>query len=89
MADQGKGTRASLSKARLNRDTMEKENQQHIDIDVDGLEPSPETYAAIMATNKPDPRGPGYIRLYLLAGSLFLCSTLNGQQIYDGSKIYC
>jgi hypothetical protein len=44
-----------------------------------GLEPSLETYAVIMATNKPDPRGPGYIKLYLLAGTIFLCSTMNGE----------
>ncbi|KAI1644085.1 uncharacterized protein F4817DRAFT_227314 [Daldinia loculata] len=31
-----------------------------------------------MATNKPNPRGPGYIQLYLLAGMVFLCSTMNG-----------
>ncbi|KAJ8133592.1 hypothetical protein O1611_g27 [Lasiodiplodia mahajangana] len=37
-----------------------------------------ETYAAIMATNKPDMRGPGYIKLYLLAGTIFLCSTMSG-----------
>ncbi|KAI0885012.1 general substrate transporter [Annulohypoxylon maeteangense] len=78
MAEQVEDTRASLSKARLSHDTMEKKGRK-IDLgDIDGLEPSPETYAAIMATNKPDPRGPGYIRLYLLAGSLFLCSTFNG-----------
>ncbi|KAI1214440.1 general substrate transporter [Annulohypoxylon truncatum] len=78
MADQVRDTRNSLSKARLSHDTMEKKGQ-HIDVDdVDGLDPSPETYAAIMETTKPDPRGPGYIRLYLLAGSLFLCSTFNG-----------
>lgn len=46
--------------------------------DVDGIEPSPETYAAIMATQKPNPLGPGYIKLYLLAGMIFLCSTMNG-----------
>lgn len=46
--------------------------------DVEGIEPSLETYTAIMATNKPNPRGPGYIKLYLLAGMIFLCSTMNG-----------
>ncbi|KAI0970749.1 lactose permease [Xylaria arbuscula] len=35
-------------------------------------------YAAIMATNKPNPRGPGYIRLYLLSATIFLCSTMSG-----------
>ncbi|KAI1747831.1 general substrate transporter [Xylaria castorea] len=37
-----------------------------------------ENYATIMATNKPDPRGPGYIRLYILAATIFLCSTMSG-----------
>ncbi|KAI2467308.1 general substrate transporter [Annulohypoxylon bovei var. microspora] len=78
MAYQDRDARTSLAKARVSRDTMEKHGQ-HIDLDdVDGLEPSPETYATIMATNKPDPRGPGYIKLYTLAVLLFLCSTFNG-----------
>lgn len=37
-----------------------------------------ETYATIMTTNKPDPWGPGHIRLYLLAATIFLCSTMSG-----------
>ncbi|KAH8688541.1 general substrate transporter [Ilyonectria robusta] len=37
-----------------------------------------ETYANIMAKDKPDPRGPGYIKLYLLCSAVFLCSTMNG-----------
>ncbi len=37
------------------------------------------TYATIMATNKPDPRGPGYIKLYIMASLIFLCSTMNGK----------
>ena len=45
---------------------------------VEAMENSAETYAQIMATNKPNPRGPGYLRLYLLAGMVFLCSTMNG-----------
>ncbi|KAI0161230.1 lactose permease [Xylariaceae sp. FL1272] len=47
-----------------------------------GGAPNAETYAAIMATNAPDPRGPGYIKLYLLALTIFLCSTMSG---YDSS----
>jgi len=35
-------------------------------------------YATIMATQKPNPRGSGYIKLYLLAGVCFFCSTMNG-----------
>ena len=42
------------------------------------LDPSPATYAAIMATSKPDVRGKGYIKLYLLSMVVFLCSTMNG-----------
>lgn len=41
-------------------------------------QPSAETYAAIMAQHKPDMRGPGYIKLYAIAGSVFLCSTMSG-----------
>ncbi|TRX88357.1 hypothetical protein FHL15_010733 [Xylaria flabelliformis] len=42
------------------------------------VESALESYATIMATNKPDPRGPGYIRLYILAATIFLCSTMSG-----------
>jgi len=54
--------------------------KRHIDVldMLDDAEPNPETYTAIMATHKPDPRGPGYIKLYLLAGVIFLCSTMSG-----------
>lgn len=37
-----------------------------------------ELYATIMATRKPNPRGPGYIRLYALVAVVLLCSTMNG-----------
>lgn len=46
--------------------------------EVERVEASPETYATIMATNKPDVRGPGYMKLYMLAGIIFLCSTMTG-----------
>ena len=46
--------------------------------DVKLQQPSAETYAAIMAQHKPDLRGPGYIKLYLVAGAVFLCSTMSG-----------
>lgn len=46
--------------------------------EVERVEASSETYATIMATNKPDVRGPGYIKLYMLAGVIFLCSTMTG-----------
>ncbi|KAL7623753.1 hypothetical protein AAE478_005306 [Parahypoxylon ruwenzoriense] len=69
---------SSTSKNRASHDTTDKQDH-HIDLDdAERIEPSAETYAAIMATNKPNPRGPGYIKLYLLAGMIFLCSTMNG-----------
>jgi hypothetical protein len=37
-----------------------------------------ELYATIMATRKPNPRGPGYVKLYGLVGVVLLCSTMNG-----------
>ncbi|KAF4992380.1 hypothetical protein FDECE_13736 [Fusarium decemcellulare] len=46
--------------------------------ETEGMENLLETYANIMAEHKPNPRGPGYIRLYLLAALVFLCSTMNG-----------
>lgn len=49
--------------------------------DVKLQEPSAETYAAIMATHKPNLWGPGYLRLYLVATSVFLCSTMSGKLI--------
>ncbi|KAK7447905.1 lactose permease [Colletotrichum acutatum] len=51
---------------------------------LDDADTGADTYATIMATNKPDPRGPGYIRLYLLATVLFFCSTMNG---YDSALL--
>ncbi|KAI3547569.1 lactose permease [Colletotrichum filicis] len=51
---------------------------------LDDADTGVDTYATIMATNKPDPRGPGYIRLYLLATVLFFCSTMNG---YDSALL--
>lgn len=44
----------------------------------DEMEDQIETYANIMAENKPNPRGPGYIKLYILSSLVFLCSTMNG-----------
>ncbi|OQE16600.1 hypothetical protein PENFLA_c027G10934 [Penicillium flavigenum] len=46
--------------------------------EVENMEESIETYAAIMAAHKPNPRGPGYIKLYILSAVVFLCSTMNG-----------
>ncbi|KAI0799943.1 lactose permease [Xylaria sp. FL0064] len=45
---------------------------------LDDVGPTLENYAAIMATNRPNPRGPGYLRLYGLAATIFLCSTMSG-----------
>lgn len=44
-------------------------------------------YATIMATQKPDPRGPGYMKLYLLAGVCFFCSTMNGRSLLSQSDV--
>ncbi|KAI1084690.1 general substrate transporter [Whalleya microplaca] len=81
MASEVKDTQVShmdTSKGRASHDSMDRQ-KRHVAFDnVDGIEPSAETYATIMATNKPNPRGPGYIQLYLLAGMVFLCSTMNG-----------
>ncbi|KAJ5589173.1 hypothetical protein N7537_011851 [Penicillium hordei] len=46
--------------------------------EVENMEEVIETYATIMATHKPNPRGPGYIKLYILSAVVFLCSTMNG-----------
>lgn len=46
--------------------------------DVKLQQPSAETYAAIMAQHAPDVRGSGYIKLYMVAGAVFLCSTMSG-----------
>ena len=46
-----------------------------------------ETYADIMAKNPPNPRGPGYLKLYVLAGSVFLCSTMNGEDPSSSSDL--
>ncbi|KAI5462795.1 general substrate transporter [Mariannaea sp. PMI_226] len=37
-----------------------------------------ETYANIMAKHKPNPLGPGCIKMYLVSSLVFLCSTMNG-----------
>lgn len=46
--------------------------------EVETIEESMETYARIMAAHKPNPLGPGYIKLYMLSAVIFLCSTMNG-----------
>lgn len=53
---------------------------------IDDADTGADTYAAIMATQKPDPRGPGYMKLYLLALMVFLCSTMNGVCSWMGFK---
>lgn len=47
--------------------------------EVENMEEVIENYATIMATHKPNPRGPGYIKLYILSAVVFLCSTMNGK----------
>lgn len=50
--------------------------------EVERRAPDAQNFAAIMATNKPNPWGQGYIRLYLLSAIIFLCSTMNGASEY-------
>lgn len=37
-----------------------------------------ESYAAIITSHKPNPRGPGYLKLYAMSSLCFLCSTMSG-----------
>ncbi|KAK2808955.1 hypothetical protein FQN50_004229 [Emmonsiellopsis sp. PD_5] len=80
MVDQAKETQGPSPEKHHLRDGSMKSEVENAMLSgkVEGLEPSRETYATIMAVNKPNPRGPGYIKLYLLAGMIFLCSTMNG-----------
>lgn len=55
--------------------------------EVENMEQSIETYATIMATHKPNPRGPGYIKLYILSAVVFLCSTMNGESSMPNDHI--
>jgi hypothetical protein len=57
--------------------------------EVENMEDSMETYASIMATQKPNPRGPGYIKLYILSAVVFLCSTMNGKSSAPDAFIPC
>ena len=59
----------------------EKDVTEHVHVEhpLDAKEQQePLTLADIMEKHKPNPWGPGYIRLYLMAGLIFLCSTMNG-----------
>ncbi|KAK2771459.1 hypothetical protein FQN53_004966 [Emmonsiellopsis sp. PD_33] len=82
MADQAKETEGTPPEKHHLRDGSMKSEVENAILSgkAEGLEPGRETYASIMATNKPNPRGPGYIKLYLLAGMIFLCSTMNGER---------
>jgi hypothetical protein len=69
----------SLLKAAGSIATMTDTQKKNADLkEVETVEDSMETYARIMATQKPNPMGPGYIKLYLLSAVVFLCSTMNG-----------
>lgn len=37
------------------------------------------TLADVLQEHKPNPWGPGYLRLYAICGLLYLCSTMNGE----------
>lgn len=50
------------------------------------LEDSTVTYAYIWSTQKPNTRGPGYIKLYALAALSFLCSTMGGNRLRASSS---
>ena len=56
----------------------DKEQSIKLEEDVRSTTDDGEVYATIMATRKPDPRGPGYVKLYGLVGVVLLCSTMNG-----------
>ncbi|KAM0702471.1 hypothetical protein Q7P35_009899 [Cladosporium inversicolor] len=56
----------------------EKEQGIKLDEHARSMNDDGELYATIMATRKPDPRGPGYVKLYGLVGVVLLCSTMNG-----------
>ena len=80
-------------------DTARKSNDNNIAIgrvdtglvdETEKLELSAETYATILAKNKPNPLGSGYLRLYLLSAAVFLCSTMNGTvPTRPGGRLYC
>lgn len=48
-------------------------------------------YASIMENHRPDKFGWGYLRLYLICGLVFLCSTMNGKLslLLDGQRCSC
>lgn len=55
--------------------------------EVENMEDSMESYANIMAAQKPNPLGKGYIKLYLLSVVVFLCSTMNGESSAPDASI--
>ncbi|KAK2802636.1 hypothetical protein FQN51_004430 [Onygenales sp. PD_10] len=65
MADQAKETEGTPPEKHHLRDGSMKSEVENAILSgkAEGLEPGRETYASIMATNKPNPRGPGYIKL--------------------------
>ncbi|KAI0877680.1 hypothetical protein GGS24DRAFT_446387 [Hypoxylon argillaceum] len=42
-------------------------------LEKDGVEPDLDMYAAIMASKRLDPRGAGYVKVYILVVVIFLC----------------
>jgi hypothetical protein len=55
-----------------------KEHGISLEEQAQSLDEDGELYVTIMATRKPNPRGPGYIKLYALVAVMLLCSTMNG-----------
>jgi hypothetical protein len=44
--------------------------------------------AAIIASNKPNPWGSGYLKLYSFCTLLFLCSTMNASNVLPNCNTY-
>ncbi|KAI1325020.1 general substrate transporter [Xylariaceae sp. FL0255] len=57
---------------------MASEREENTTMGEKGVSADAETYAAIMASDKPNPLGPGYIKMYMLTVVIFLCSTMSG-----------
>ncbi|KAF2501185.1 sugar transporter [Lophium mytilinum] len=49
-----------------------------LETDEKHVSPLQRTFAEIIGDNKPNPRGPGYLKLYAFCSLIFLCSTMNG-----------
>jgi hypothetical protein len=50
--------------------------------------PGAEAFAAIMTSQRPNPYGPGYLKLYSIAGTVFLCSTMSGELEFEWCMVF-